>query len=65
MKKNVHDGYPILFLILHVCANFHHNRMNNKDFFLGYGSLRTVDKGVKMRCSIGVSELMTRLLTNM
>ena len=30
--EKVHSGYPILFSILHVCASFHHNRTNNKDF---------------------------------
>ena len=32
MEKKVHDGYPILFSILHMCANFHQNRRINKVF---------------------------------
>ena len=28
-------SYPILFSILHMCANFHENRPINKDFFFG------------------------------
>ena len=39
MEKKVHDGYPILFLILHMCANFHQNRTYNKDFFWAYTPL--------------------------
>ena len=31
--KKAHDGNPFLFFILHVCANFHRNRTNDKDFF--------------------------------
>ena len=34
MEIKVHNGYPILFLILHMCLNFHQNRKINKDFFL-------------------------------
>ena len=26
MEKKVHNSYPILFSILHICANFHHNK---------------------------------------
>ena len=40
--EKVHDGYPNLFSMLHMCANFHHNRTNNKvsSFFIrGYGPL--------------------------
>ena len=37
MKKKIHDGYPVLFSNLHMCANFHHNRTINKDFFFGLG----------------------------
>ena len=33
--EKVYDGYPILFSILHMCANFQQNRTNNKYFFGG------------------------------
>ena len=37
MKKFLHS-YPILFSILHMCANFHHDRTINKNvLFEGYG----------------------------
>ena len=32
--NKVHDSHPIIFLILHISANFHQNRTINKDFFL-------------------------------
>ena len=34
MKNKFHDGYPILFSILHMCANIHQNQTNNKNIFL-------------------------------
>ena len=38
-ETEINEGYPILFSILHMYANFHHDRTNNKDFIFILGVL--------------------------
>ena len=56
MEKKAHDSDPILFSILHMCANLHHNRTNDKEFFFWRGTVPlTLNIFIELNNGIAIS----------